>query len=375
MALEDFLVRFERPVVTVTVSTPPREALQARRTLELLATTGKAAPSTSVVVPDLAQLPADSNLPRPATAEVVMARAAPPPETPAIPPAEVKPPQVEGVKVSARPPKQGEPTPPVTPEPPIEPASTGSAQAAPVTAPTVKPVEPTATQAPSTASAGAPTGGQEGRGGAQPTGSPTSRPVDDSCTDLYRLEEPALRGALTPGQVSCLEKRMGAEKTITAKDKASRILLVDAETRGDQERWQKTIERHFDVVGRSDPDLCFKYAVFQAKNGKDVERVIVWADFALENKDRWAGKQYEKRVYSLLRLRAEAANALWTEAEEAYVTQRSDQSDEAAKLARGRAKEFAKAWMDYARISGQDARKAEALCLAAAGTATYCSGE
>jgi hypothetical protein len=207
-------------------------------------------------------------------------------------------------------------------------------------------------------------------------GSPTAaKPADDSCQDLARLEPPAMTGTLTAGQISCLEDRFAKEKHATMKDRVSRLLLVDAETRGDRDRWERQVLKHFDTVGRSDPDLCFKYALFLFKKGDSPDKVILWSGYALENKDRWVGQQYEKRVYSLLRLRAEAGTRLWNDAEERYVGSRAQADESKAASARGLAKEYARAWLDYARISGQDAKIAESLCLAAAGAPEYCSAD
>jgi hypothetical protein len=63
---------------------------------------------------------------------------------------------------------------------------------------------------------------------------------------------------------------------------------------------------------------------------------------------------------------------LWSTAEKTYLAARSPQAEDAAERARGVAKEYARAWLEYARVSEQDVKSALQLCLQAAGAETYC---
>lgn len=213
----------------------------------------------------------------------------------------------------------------------------------------------------------------EGAEGDTGTAEDTASPVDDSCDDLRALEDEALAGELRPAQVACLEQRIEDAELQTTKDKVSRLLLVDAEGKGDGERWEDLVQRHLDQIDQSDPDLCFKYAVYLSRQG--IERaaeVLRWAGRALENKDDWHGRAYEKKVYLLFRIQTEAATELWNQAEERYLEARSEQAKDVADEYRGRAKEYAKAWLDYARLTGQDDSTALSMCLSAAGAMEYC---
>ncbi|MFH1469563.1 MAG: caspase family protein [Pseudomonadota bacterium] len=201
-------------------------------------------------------------------------------------------------------------------------------------------------------------------------------PEDDSCKDFLKLQDQALAGGLRGGQMACLEVRIATDKLMTDRDKASRILLVDAEAKKDLTRWELLMVRHLHNIDQSDPDLCFKYTIYLSKKGmQNAEEVIIWGSRALERKDTWSGRLYEKKVFALHQLRAEAAMHLWQQAEKRYLAERTLQNDAATDDARARAKEFARAWLDYARASEQDVATAFKLCLSAAGAEEYCGRE
>ena len=209
------------------------------------------------------------------------------------------------------------------------------------------------------------------------TGEPVVQaPADDSCDDLFKLQDQALAGTLRDGQIGCLEKRIVEDKLMTDKEKVSRVLLVDAEAKKDLVRWEALMRRHLSDIDQSDPDLCFKYTIYLSRKGMDnAEEVIIWGSRALERKDNWSGRLYEKKVFALHQLRAEAGMHLWQQAEQRYLDERSLQAEEASNQARGRAKEFARAWLDYARASDQDTDVALKLCLSAAGAMEFCEEE
>ena len=142
---------------------------------------------------------------------------------------------------------------------------------------------------------------------------------------------------------------------------------MDAEARGDRADWGRLLGRHLEEVDRSDPDLCFKYALYLSKLGPDrSEEVIRWADAALENKQVWKKATFKRRLYDLYRLRAQTANHLWTAAEERYISERSDKSSALAEKGRNDTKQYAKEWLDYAYASNQNAKHALAMCTTAA---------
>ena len=202
---------------------------------------------------------------------------------------------------------------------------------------------------------------------------PSEETTIESCDDLLALEGLGLLGQITPGQVRCLEIRINAERLQTTKDKLSRLLLVNAEASSNMEEWARLAARHLQDIDRSDPDLCFKYAIFLHRTSKERgEDTILWADYALENKGIWGSEVYAKKVNGLLRLRAEAAHRLWLAAESDYRSESNQENEEMASEYRGLAKDYSREWMDYARASGQKTDAAYKLCVAAAGTHDFC---
>ena len=197
-----------------------------------------------------------------------------------------------------------------------------------------------------------------------------------TCDNLVALEPTALMGKLNVGQLECLEGRIATSPTMTDKDKTSRVLLANAEAKGDKREWERLMRRHLEEIDRSDPNLCFKYALHLSRGG--VGRawgVIKWADYALENKNQWSGATYKSRVYSLYQLKAEAANKLWEDSNAKLVNAQGGEREELAskeEKARGMAKDYAMEWLDYARASNQDTTKPMQLCVAAAGSKKYC---
>lgn len=206
---------------------------------------------------------------------------------------------------------------------------------------------------------------------------PVAPPVaNDSCDDLVALEPAALMGRMLPGQVKCLEGRLSGAELQTEKDKISRVLMQNAEAAGNKSEWERLIKRHLEDIDRSDPNLCFKYALHLSRGG--VGRawgVIKWADYALENKQQWTGSTYKARVNALYQLRAEAAVKLWEDANAKMLAASGDdrsklEADE-VKL-RGMAKDYSREWLDYARAAGEDIKKPMALCVSTAGSKKFC---
>lgn len=283
------------------------------------------------------------------------------------------------------------PTPVSTPRPtPVTPTPT------PTPTPTATPVKPTpVTPTPTPTPVATTTTPVSKPPPTTPTPTPTPVPVatettamksvpppaapsagDDSCDDLVKIEPQAMLGQLRVGQVKCVEARIGAEGVQTTKDKLSRVLIANAEGKGDKVEWERLVKRHLEDIDRSDPDMCFKYATQLSRGGTGrAAGVIRWADYALDNKQRWSGTTYTKRVYMLYRLKTEAANKIWTEAEEVYATKEHTEENEAkAAKWRGTTKDFAREWLDYAKASGQDTKSALAICVSAAGNRAFCEG-
>jgi hypothetical protein len=197
----------------------------------------------------------------------------------------------------------------------------------------------------------------------------------EACDDLVVLEGAAMMGELSPGVIICLDRRVAAERLQTEKNKVSRLLLVNAESKQDWEAWEQLVQRHLEDIDRSDPDLCFRYAVYLHKTGglEVAEEAIRWAGYALENKQIWEPPDFVKKVNGLHRLRAEAASRLWVDAEQAYAKERTTDLDRMTRDYRSMAKSYSREWLDYARAAGQKTEKAFQMCLSAAGAEMFCT--
>jgi hypothetical protein len=198
-------------------------------------------------------------------------------------------------------------------------------------------------------------------------------PPAAKCDDLIDLEGKALLGELGAALIGCVEGRIATDRLQTNKNKLSRLLIANAENAGKPEEWERLMQRHLEDIERSDPDLCMRYAVHLHKQGlESEEEALRWSAYALENKQRWQGDDYVKRVNGLLRLRAEASNKLWRDAEERYSKEPTPEHDKATRQWRGEAMTSAREWLDYARASGGKTDQALLLCQTAAGTNEYC---
>ncbi len=195
---------------------------------------------------------------------------------------------------------------------------------------------------------------------------------DDTCDDLITMEPDALMGIFGPGRIECVEARI-SEAPQTEKDKLSRLLLADADSKGDMAEWERLMARHLNEIDRSDPDMCFLYARHTHNKGVAWgEEAIQFADYALENKQKWAGETYTSRLYGLYRLRAEAANELWKDAEQNLIADPTDENDAITQKWRGKSKNYAREWYDYAKASDQNPDRALMICVSAAGTKAAC---
>ena len=210
----------------------------------------------------------------------------------------------------------------------------------------------------------------------EPEPAPPEPTFDDSCSNLRLLEPQALVGRLRTGQVGCLEERIATTSSQTGRGDISLVLMNNAEASRNMGEWERLVRRHLEEIDRSDPDICFKYARHLSLSGS-VSRsygVIKWAEYALENKSNWTGNTFKTRVYALYQMRAQAASRIWEQAKRDLINASSNRDELATKeeQARGRAKTFAREWLDYARASGQPTSVPMELCSTAAGTREYC---
>ena len=195
----------------------------------------------------------------------------------------------------------------------------------------------------------------------------------EPCDDLVALEQPALLGTLTEGQSICLENRLKTARLQTSRSQISIRLITNALNAGNVADWERLMIRHLEEIDRSDPDLCFKYAIHLYRGDIDSqEESIKWSSYALENKQSWEGEEFVKKVSNLYKLRAESAAKLWRNAETLYSQEPTGDHSAMAREYRGMAKDFAREWLDYARASNINTDRAYNLCVSAAGTQDFC---
>jgi hypothetical protein len=193
------------------------------------------------------------------------------------------------------------------------------------------------------------------------------------CSELVKLEPMAMLGKLNDSQTACLEASLAAAPKMTDKDKISRVLMVNAYSKGDPKTWASLVKRHLDEINQSDPDLCYRYALHLSKKGASRSPgVIRWANVALENRTRWTGDTYVNRVNSLYKIKAAASQKLWKKAADDHAAAPTGDSQGMVDKYRNDTKVNAREWYEYAKQSGKDSTVPLQLCVSAAGTADYC---
>ncbi|MFK7928301.1 MAG: hypothetical protein AB8H79_08925, partial [Myxococcota bacterium] len=204
---------------------------------------------------------------------------------------------------------------------------------------------------------------------------PVVAPVAQGCSNVKLLEPKAMLGKLSADQAKCLEGELAKAGRQTEKNKISRVLMTNAWSSGNKKGWEKLVKRHLDEIDRSDPDICYKYALHLARKGTGSSYgVIRWSDVALENRTVWTGSTYTNRVNSLYKLKAAAAQKLWQSSENKYTEDASDANLTNRDKTRNMTKVYAREWYEYAKSAGKDSSSARALCISAAGTEDYCEG-
>jgi hypothetical protein len=197
----------------------------------------------------------------------------------------------------------------------------------------------------------------------------------EPCGDLLSLEPQAMMGKLKDPQIRCLDESLRTAQKQTVKDKISRVLMADAYAKGDLHRWDAVAKRHLETIDRSDPDLCYKYALHLLNNSPadHMDEAMRWADVSLENRSVWSGDVFVQRVYSLYKLKAMAAQKKWNWLEEEYVRAPSETLSADKEEARNLTKTNSREWLEYARNAGKDTTLATQMCMSAAGTEAFCA--
>jgi hypothetical protein len=199
--------------------------------------------------------------------------------------------------------------------------------------------------------------------------------ADVTCDDLKALEMGALSGAFSKGQIVCLNRKMSRSGKQTEKVAISKLLMNDVWIKGDKSKWMQLAESHLANIDKSDPDLVYKYVNVLSKKGPSrAKGVVRWAGVALENKTRWSGDTYKKRVNKLLKLKTLARLQLYKKAAEKTVSDGTASRIAQEESAKNSYKTAAREWYEYTKQANLDGSKALQACISAAGFESYCTG-
>jgi len=170
-----------------------------------------------------------------------------------------------------------------------------------------------------------------------------------------------------------LESQIRLNRTQTERSKISLILIANAQIKKDLS-WERLVRRHLEQYDRSDPTLCMSFSIFLYKKGEGFyKESLKWADYANENRMQWeGGKNFVHNSNSLLKLRSELATNLWVLSEDQFRREKTPENEEFVEDSKGKAKEYAREWLDYCRAADLDARRAFDMCVSASGNVDLC---
>ena len=196
-----------------------------------------------------------------------------------------------------------------------------------------------------------------------------------NCDDLKGMQMASMSGMFSKGQIVCLNKRLSRSGKQTEKVAISKLLMNDVWAKGDKSKRMQLANSHLQDIDKSDPDLVYKYVVQLSKKGSSRARGVVrWAGVALENKTRWSGSTYKKRVNGLLYLKTRALSQLYEKAAGKAVSEGTPSATSQEESAKNSYKTAAREWYEYTKQANLDGNKALQACIAAAGFEAYCTG-
>ena len=134
-------------------------------------------------------------------------------------------------------------------------------------------------------------------------------------------------------------------------------------------QWESYVRRHLEKFDRSDANLCMGYAV-HLYTKKRYSSAITWSERALEQRQTFtAGEDYTTKVYKLFQLRALSAKNIWVSNDKRAAGATDDTQRERllreVENYKGKTKNFAREWLDFARASNKNTSQAMKLCVSA----------
>ncbi|MBW1878629.1 MAG: hypothetical protein JRJ84_09735, partial [Deltaproteobacteria bacterium] len=296
------------------------------------------------------------------------------------------PPEGQEEAVAAAPETEPEPEPPpaIATRPVAEPAPAPSPTTSPVTRPAPVPTpKPTTVRTAPTATRPAPTTATPrpepavSRPEPEPAVADADLPPSEdyltACGDPISMKLSARNGELFEAEIRCLETVFGRAPTSLDRERVSVILLTNAYATGVQKDQELLLARHLKEVDGSNPEMNYRYALLlMAKGPEHSNTVMDLANVALTHRAVWSGELYDKRVYSLYKLRAAAAKYAFEEVKKAHAQDQSDEAERALYRAREDTKKYAREWYAFAKDTGQDTGAARELCMISAESSKWC---
>ncbi len=125
------------------------------------------------------------------------------------------------------------------------------------------------------------------------------------CGDDGALKLDAYRGKLSDESRQCLEDTVAQSTEATLRVEYSFVLIVDAYTQNDQEKYGQLMRRHLSQYHTTDAEVAYLYATYLWKLGISGDDALYWAKVALDNRRRWLKNRanYDnmvKKLYDML---------------------------------------------------------------------------
>jgi len=126
-----------------------------------------------------------------------------------------------------------------------------------------------------------------------------------NCGDDTGLRLDAYRGKMSDEARQCLEDTVTQTEDPILRVEYSFVLIVDAYTQNDQEKYGQLMRRHLSTYHTTDAEVAYLYATYLWKLGVSGDDALYWAKVALDNRRRWLKNRanYDnmvKKLYDML---------------------------------------------------------------------------
>lgn len=202
----------------------------------------------------------------------------------------------------------------------------------------------------------------------------TAKPVDagDACIRPVELEPAAMLGRLSDLEIACLRYASLAHNPQQFRQRASKLLLANAEARRDRVEWARLAEYHLSELDASDAGLMVRYARYLTDDPDSRQRAMYWAERSLDAMDSWTGaarqQTRDQALGLLVVLEVRNANDAAMRWANAASIETEDERDRAMQLARMTSLE----WCEHRGAYRMPLRPALDAYVASGGEADTC---